>query len=56
MSDTPPLPSHDQEPEDDSVPIGRLAAWSVLAALLAIGLVVYFRYQPGIAPLYDKVH
>ncbi len=55
MSDTPP-PSQDQEPEDDSVPLGRLAAWSLLAALLAIGLVVYFRYQPGITPLYDKVH
>lgn len=55
MSDTPKR-SDDQDQEDDSVPIGRLAAWSVLAALLAIGLVVYFRFQPGIAPLYDKVH
>jgi hypothetical protein len=55
MSETP-KPSHDQDTEDDSVPLGRLAAWSVLAALLALGLVAYFRYQPRIAPLYDKVN
>ena len=55
MADTP-RPARDQEPESDAVPLGRLAAWSVLALLLAAGLLFYFRYQPAIAPLYDKVN
>ena len=55
MADAP-TPANEPEPESDAVPLGRLAAWSVLALLLAAGLVFYFRYQPAIAPMYDKVN
>lgn len=51
---TKPTPSEPQD--DDAIPVGRLAAWGVLAVVLVLGLFLYFRYQPGIAPLYDKVH
>jgi hypothetical protein len=50
---TPPPPSPFDE-EDDSIPVGRLAAWGVLAIVLAIGIYLYFRYQPGIVPMNQK--
>ena len=47
------LPSPYDE-DDDSIPLGRLAAWGVLAVVLAIGIYLYFRYQPGIIPMNQK--
>jgi hypothetical protein len=50
---TPPPPSP-YDDEDETIPIGRLAAWGVLALVLLVGLYLYFRYQPGIVPLNQK--
>jgi hypothetical protein len=50
---TPPPPSR-YDDEDETIPIGRLAAWGVLALVLLVGLYLYFRYQPGIVPLNQK--
>ena len=47
----PPSP---YDEDDDSIPLGRLAAWGVLAVVLAIGIYLYFRYQPGILPRNQK--
>ena len=49
---TPPSPYDDGE--DDSIPVGRLAVWGVLVVVLAIGIYLYFRYQPGIVPMNQK--
>ena len=49
----PPEPVSD---EDDSIPIGRLAAWGVLALVLLVGIYLYFRFESGIIPLNDKVN
>jgi hypothetical protein len=40
-------PSRDPE----RVPIGRLALWAVLAAVVLAGLYLYFRHQAKITPL-----
>ena len=37
--------------DDDSIPIGRLAVWAVIAAVLAFGIYLYFRYERGMIPL-----
>ena len=50
---TPPPPSP-YDDEDETIPIGRLAAWGLLALVLLVGLYLYFRYQPGIVPLNQK--
>jgi len=50
---TPPPPSP-YDDEDDSIPVGRLAAWGVLALVLVVGIYLYFRYQPGIVPMNQK--
>ena len=51
---TPPTPPSPYDEEDDSIPVGRLAVWGVLAVVLAIGIYLYFRYQPGIVPMNQK--
>ena len=53
-----PKPSPGRAPDDDEerVPRGRLAVWGLLALVILIGLVLYFRFEPGIAPLFDRVH
>lgn len=40
-------PSRDPE----RVPVGRLALWAVLAAVVLAGLYLYFRHQAKITPL-----
>ena len=51
---TTPTPPSPYDEEDDSIPVGRLAAWGVLAIVLVIGIYLYFRYQPGIVPMNQK--
>ena len=51
---TTPTPQSPYDEEDDSIPLGRLAAWGVLAIVLAVGIYLYFRYQPGIVPMNQK--
>ena len=53
MTAPPPrMPNEDEE----RVPRRRLLVWGLIAVAIGVGLVLYFRYEPGIAPLYDKVH
>jgi hypothetical protein len=44
---------HQEKPStsDDGIPVGRLAVWVVLAAVLAFGLYLYFRYERDMTPL-----
>ena len=51
---TPPTPPSPYDEDDDTIPIGRLAAWGVLALVLLVGIYLYFRYQPGILTLNQK--
>ena len=51
---TPPTPPSRYDEEDDSIPVARLAVWGVLAVVVAIGIYLYFRYQPGIVPMNQK--
>ena len=51
---TTPKPPSPYDEDDDSIPLGRLAAWGVLAVVLAVGIYLYFRYQPGIIPMNQK--
>lgn len=51
---TPPTPPSRFDDDDESIPVGRLAAWVVLALVLVIGIYLYFRYQPGIVPMNQK--
>lgn len=45
-------PSEPQPPSsDDGIPIGRLAIWAVIAAVLAFGIYLYFRYEAAMTPL-----
>jgi len=37
--------------EDDEIPFMRLAAWAVLAVVLAFGIWLYFRYEGLMTPL-----
>jgi hypothetical protein len=53
MPSREPLPPNDED--HDSIPPARLAAWGVLALVIALGVYLYFRYQPGIVPLNQKV-
>ena len=50
-----PNPPSPYDEDDDSIPFGRLAVWGILAIVVALGLYLYFRYQPGIVPLNQKV-
>ena len=43
-----PTPPPDQ---DNEIPIGRLAVWTVLAAILAFGVYLYFRHAGRLSPL-----
>ncbi|MHB1071935.1 MAG: hypothetical protein ACYC3Q_03835 [Gemmatimonadaceae bacterium] len=38
-------------PEEQSVPVRRVLAWSLVLVVLAVGLVLYFRYAREIQPL-----
>ena len=51
-TEQPPSP---YDEEDDTIPLGRLAVWGVLALVLLAGIYLYFRYQPGIVPMNQKV-
>ena len=42
-----PTPPPDSESD---IPIGRLAVWAVLAAILAFGIYLYFRHAPDVGP------
>lgn len=53
MTPPTPPPRYDDD-ADDSIPVGRLAAWGVLALVLIVGIYLYFRYQPGIVPMNQK--
>ena len=44
-------PSQQQPPSDDGIPIGRLAVWAVLAAVLAFGIYLFFRFGRDMSPL-----
>jgi hypothetical protein len=44
-------PNQQQPPSDDGIPIGRLAVWAVIAAVLAFGLYLFFRYGRDMTPL-----
>jgi hypothetical protein len=36
---------------DSDIPIGRLAVWAVLAAILAFGIYLYFRHAGDVGPV-----
>jgi len=48
MSNPTPPPQNDG---DSDIPIGRLAIWAVLAAILAFGVYLYFRHAGDVGPV-----
>lgn len=36
--------------------LSRTSVWVVVAAVLVAGVVLYFRYEPGIVALFDRSH
>jgi hypothetical protein len=43
-------------PEPEGVPFGRLAVWIVLAAVLLVGVYLYYRYESNITPLIGRMN
>lgn len=42
-------------PEEQSVPVRRALAWSLVLVVLAVGLFLYFRYARELQPLLDAL-
>jgi hypothetical protein len=38
-------------PEEQSVPVRRALAWSLLLVVIAVGVLLYFRYARELVPL-----
>ena len=43
-------------PEEQSVPVRRALAWSLLLVVIAVGLFLYFRYARAVEPLLHALH
>ena len=50
MRQPAPPPSEKSAP-DETIPLARLALWAVIAAVLAFGVYLYFRYEAEMLPL-----
>ena len=48
----PVPPQSEKPPPDEAIPLARLAMWAVLAAVLAFGVYLYFRYEAEMIPLH----
>lgn len=47
-------PDHPSAPE--RIPPTRVVTWLLIAVALIVGVALYFRYAPRVAPLLDTVH
>ncbi len=45
------IPTSDPSLEDEPVPVRRVLLWSIVAILIVVGIVLYFRFERQLTPI-----